>query len=249
MDPYSTNRTWLRLSPDGQPSRPYPLQIGDVFKVGSTLFHVLEPSAADSMHAEIRMPAPVDGAVPAPTAAYVEPSPTAAYVEPVRAAPSAPTGLLESTVLEPALPERTSSALQWESFLEGEARPCLSAEEYARRCTASRRRMQQEAGSARRPPVPSGGQQQLQDRELSSLQLRMTNSRAQAAYTTQERRGDEELREVSDEDLCKICYDKAIDVVLYPCGHFMLCRWCAQKVSDCPVCRLVITDIIRTYRA
>ena len=39
-----------------------------------------------------------------------------------------------------------------------------------------------------------------------------------------------------------------IDVVLYPCGHFMLCRWCAQMVSDCPVCRLVITDVIRTYK-
>ena len=24
-------------------------------------------------------------------------------------------------------------------------------------------------------------------------------------------------------------------MVLYPCGHFMLCRWCAQMVSDCPV--------------
>ena len=42
---------------------------------------------------------------------------------------------------------------------------------------------------------------------------------------------------------------EVIDVVLYPCGHYMLCRWCAQMVSDCPVCRYVITDVIRTYKA
>ena len=44
-DQYSTNRTWLRLSPDGQPSRRFPLRTGDLFKVGSTLFHVVDPSS------------------------------------------------------------------------------------------------------------------------------------------------------------------------------------------------------------
>mmetsp|Transcript_124426 Transcript_124426/g.346394 ORF Transcript_124426/g.346394 Transcript_124426/m.346394 type:complete len:108 (+) Transcript_124426:1-324(+) len=85
----------------------------------------------------------------------------------------------------------------------------------------------------------------LRERELSSLQQRMRNSRAQTAYTLQQQRPVERR----DEDLCKICYDQDIDVVLYPCGHFVLCRWCAQKVSDCPVCRFVITDVIRTYKA
>ncbi|CAK0834371.1 unnamed protein product [Prorocentrum cordatum] len=29
----------------------------------------------------------------------------------------------------------------------------------------------------------------------------------------------------------------------------ILCRWCAQKVSDCPVCRQTLVDVIRTYKA
>merc|ERR1712048_327654 len=45
-DRYSTNRTWLRLAPDGQPSRRFVLRIGDLFKVGSSLFHVIEPASA-----------------------------------------------------------------------------------------------------------------------------------------------------------------------------------------------------------
>merc|ERR1712232_1358233 len=44
-DSFSTNRTWLRLAPDGQPSKKYALQIGDLVKVGSTLFHVLDPTS------------------------------------------------------------------------------------------------------------------------------------------------------------------------------------------------------------
>merc|ERR1712039_489053 len=90
------------------------------------------------------------------------------------------------------------------------------------------------------------GIEYVREWELSSLQQCMRNSRAQAAYTLHEQRSSGAERR--DEDTCKICYDKEIDVVLFPCGHFILCRWCAQKVSDCPVCRFVITDVIRTYK-
>jgi len=143
--------------------------------------------------------------------------------------------------------------LRWEPFVESEeVRPILQPEEYARRVTGSRRRMQAE-GSDRRGETRSelhlsqgGGMYDLHERELSSLQQRMRNSRAQTAYAMQQQQGPDGRR---DEDLCKICYDRDIEMVLYPCGHFILCRWCAQKVSDCPVCRSVITDVIRTYKA
>merc|ERR1712061_196774 len=124
----------------------------------------------------------------------------------------------------------------------------LSPEEYARRVTASRRHMHAQAAARRSSPGWRAEQSQasiVQQRELSSLQQGMRNSRAQTAYTLQQQRPQERR----DEDLCKICYDRDIDVVLYPCGHFVLCRWCAFKVSDCPVCRVVITHVIRTYKA
>mmetsp|Transcript_94430 Transcript_94430/g.245927 ORF Transcript_94430/g.245927 Transcript_94430/m.245927 type:complete len:196 (+) Transcript_94430:1-588(+) len=158
--------------------------------------------------------------------------------------------------------------LLWEPFVEGEFRPQLSQEEYAERVTASRRRMRTE-GAARRSTAgdmhrsQDAGVHGLRERELSSLQQRMRNSRAQTAYALQQQRSGERGEEeeppnaagpegrgaVADEDLCKICYDQRVDVVLYPCGHFILCRWCAQKVSDCPVCRQTLVDVIRTYKA
>lgn len=36
----STNRTWLRLSPEGEQSGLHPLKVGDILKIGSTVFVV-----------------------------------------------------------------------------------------------------------------------------------------------------------------------------------------------------------------
>ena len=36
----STNRTWLRLSAEGEQSNLYPLKVGDILKIGSTVFVV-----------------------------------------------------------------------------------------------------------------------------------------------------------------------------------------------------------------
>ena len=40
-----------------------------------------------------------------------------------------------------------------------------------------------------------------------------------------------------DKDACKVCISSSIDCVLLPCGHLALCRGCADKVEQCPICR------------
>mmetsp|Transcript_30205 Transcript_30205/g.29884 ORF Transcript_30205/g.29884 Transcript_30205/m.29884 type:complete len:277 (+) Transcript_30205:337-1167(+) len=42
----STNRTWRRLSGEGQKSEPYPLLVGDVIKIGSTVLVVQLPDSS-----------------------------------------------------------------------------------------------------------------------------------------------------------------------------------------------------------
>ena len=60
----------------------------------------------------------------------------------------------------------------------------------------------------------------------------------------------------SDEDMtvkleCKICYQQLADTVVLPCGHLVMCEWCAmqhipshhgdhtrpKRPTDCPLCR------------
>ncbi|KAM6956088.1 E3 ubiquitin-protein ligase NEURL1-like [Aplochiton taeniatus] len=55
-------------------------------------------------------------------------------------------------------------------------------------------------------------------------------------------------------DECTICYENAVDTVLYACGHMCLCYPCGLKLKRmanacCPICRRTIKDIIKTYRS
>jgi len=50
---------------------------------------------------------------------------------------------------------------------------------------------------------------------------------------------------------CNVCYEQPINSVLYMCGHVCMCYECAVKQwrgpGQCPICRAVIRDVIRTY--
>lgn len=49
-------------------------------------------------------------------------------------------------------------------------------------------------------------------------------------------------------DECVICCgdfgDSGLPVVLVPCGHAVLCKECAPRVGDCPMCRIPIQSRI-----
>lgn len=46
---------------------------------------------------------------------------------------------------------------------------------------------------------------------------------------------------------CKLCFVNKSDTVLQPCGHFLLCSLCAEKVKNCPICRSEINNLVPVY--
>jgi len=46
---------------------------------------------------------------------------------------------------------------------------------------------------------------------------------------------------------CNICWVNEKDIVLMGCGHFCLCEKCSINLNDCPICRMQITQKIKTY--
>ncbi|WKA13511.1 MAG: inhibitor of apoptosis iap [Cotesia congregata filamentous virus 2] len=44
----------------------------------------------------------------------------------------------------------------------------------------------------------------------------------------------------SDELCCKICFEKPISIIFYPCAHAMTCNVCCLNLIKCAVCRSVI---------
>ncbi|KAF1785158.1 Alpha/Beta hydrolase fold [Phytophthora cactorum] len=50
-----------------------------------------------------------------------------------------------------------------------------------------------------------------------------------------------------EKDLCVVCFEKPVSVVLLPCRHQVLCASCAVRVTTCPIDRKDIEDKVLTY--
>ena len=49
--------------------------------------------------------------------------------------------------------------------------------------------------------------------------------------------------------LCWICYDEQINILLLPCRHARVCERCARHIikMPCPCCQTTVDDIQRIY--
>ncbi|CAD7955883.1 unnamed protein product [Amoebophrya sp. A120] len=56
------------------------------------------------------------------------------------------------------------------------------------------------------------------------------------------------LQQREDENLCKICFDGELNCCLYPCGHVVCCQKCSKQITECPVCRYTISEVIKLFR-
>lgn len=60
-----------------------------------------------------------------------------------------------------------------------------------------------------------------------------------------------EVFEVTEDNICVVCYDKPIDTLLDPCGHIAVCSLCARRLPQgpqghqrCPICSLRIDRVL-----
>ena len=91
-----------------------------------------------------------------------------------------------------------------------------------------------------------GAQTVLPDSHSSSERVEesgLSGASSPAGHVSQVREN-----EVQDRDLCKICFDQEIKVILVPCGHFVLCETCADAVHECPMCRSKMESKQKVYR-
>ncbi|KAJ0242836.1 hypothetical protein HA466_0201040 [Hirschfeldia incana] len=43
-----------------------------------------------------------------------------------------------------------------------------------------------------------------------------------------------------EKNLCKVCFEDSVNVLLLPCKHLVLCSACSNKCNQCPICRELI---------
>ncbi|XP_023367816.1 baculoviral IAP repeat-containing protein 7 [Otolemur garnettii] len=56
----------------------------------------------------------------------------------------------------------------------------------------------------------------------------------------------QELQQLQEERMCKVCLDRAVAVVFVPCGH-LACVECAPSLQLCPICRTPVHSRVRTF--
>merc|ERR1712130_359511 len=43
---------------------------------------------------------------------------------------------------------------------------------------------------------------------------------------------------------CKVCMDADIDCVILDCGHLVTCNKCGKKLTECPICRQKVLEVL-----
>lgn len=63
--------------------------------------------------------------------------------------------------------------------------------------------------------------------------------------------GPEELKQIileqEDERLCKICFERKLNIIFIPCNHMVCCTECGKQQQLCPICRRKIETVNQIY--
>ncbi|EFN75761.1 E3 ubiquitin-protein ligase RNF34 isoform X2 [Harpegnathos saltator] len=54
---------------------------------------------------------------------------------------------------------------------------------------------------------------------------------------------------LSEEEICKICWDAPIECVILECGHMACCINCGKQMSECPICKQYVVRVVRFFKA
>ncbi|MEE6496962.1 hypothetical protein FKM82_002546 [Ascaphus truei] len=58
---------------------------------------------------------------------------------------------------------------------------------------------------------------------------------------------EEQLRQLQEEKICKVCMDNVVSIVFIPCGHLVACTECAEAMNKCPICNAIILRRQKTF--
>lgn len=87
--------------------------------------------------------------------------------------------------------------------------------------------------------------------DAQSLMRQSTPSQGSIPPTSvgSENEAERRIREIQNEQRCKICLDQESSCVFHPCNHLCACLDCGAMLTSCPICRQRISRILRVYKS
>ena len=87
------------------------------------------------------------------------------------------------------------------------------------------------------------------DTEIKSVEFKNKSTCISDSKTFTTNTGKDLQSKALDDKICKLCIEKKLDSVFFPCGHPTACFICSIKVivstGVCPLCRSSIQEIYR----
>lgn len=88
----------------------------------------------------------------------------------------------------------------------------------------------------------------IQKRVLAASAQRLGQNDEAGSTGNSDKGTDNSLREHGMPDLCVICLENDYNAVFVPCGHMCCCTSCSSHLTNCPLCRKRIDQVVRTFR-
>uniref|UniRef100_A0A2P2KUC5 RING-type E3 ubiquitin transferase n=1 Tax=Rhizophora mucronata TaxID=61149 RepID=A0A2P2KUC5_RHIMU len=88
---------------------------------------------------------------------------------------------------------------------------------------------------------------ELQNRVLAAAAKRSGQDN-EASNGKTENGTDGAKRERPIPDLCVICLEEEYNAVFLPCAHMCCCTTCSSQLTNCPLCRRRIEQVVKTFR-
>ncbi|KDP21507.1 hypothetical protein JCGZ_21978 [Jatropha curcas] len=89
---------------------------------------------------------------------------------------------------------------------------------------------------------------ELQSRVLAAAAAKRQDQDSEGSNGKAENGSDNGKRERPIPDLCVICLEQEYNAVFLPCGHMCCCTACSSHLTNCPLCRRRIEQVVKTFR-
>ncbi|CAG2175304.1 unnamed protein product [Oppiella nova] len=74
-------------------------------------------------------------------------------------------------------------------------------------------------------------------------------SKVERLWTDKQENKMQNVDDIPDSNVCKICMESTIDCVLLECGHMISCTNCGKRLSECPICRQYVSRVVHIFKS
>jgi len=82
--------------------------------------------------------------------------------------------------------------------------------------------------------------------DRATLMLMLTDALTPYELKSEQKSDQPELN-TDESKFCKVCIEEITNALLEPCNHLCVCEGCANRLTNCPICRAKIENVKKIF--